>query len=117
MQWQLANLVQEKRAARRHLNFAGALNMRSGKGALLVAEQLTFQKRLRYGPTIDRYERTLLSLAAAMDRQRHHLLASAAFTQDEDRRLSSSYLADRTENVVHRRTAPQHTLETLVGEL
>ena len=49
-QGDLADLVEEDRAAVGHLEAALALADRAGESAFLVAEQLAFQQRLRAGP-------------------------------------------------------------------
>ncbi len=53
----VADLVEEERAAVALLELADAASVGPGEGALLVAEQLALQKRLRDGRAVDGVER------------------------------------------------------------
>ena len=51
--------------------------------------------------------------APAVERLRHHLLAGAAFAENQDRRAGRRHLADEREDGLHRRAGAQHVLEDL----
>ena len=72
---QLADLVQEQRAARSLDELAGMAVGRAREGALLVAEQERLHQVVRDGAAIDRHERLGAPLAGAVDRPRDQLLA------------------------------------------
>ncbi|MNY02868.1 hypothetical protein D3C86_1354580 [compost metagenome] len=72
----VANLVKKQRAGMgRFEQPALAPTARSGEGALVVAEQLAFQQRLRKGRTVDGDERLGGALALVMNRLCKLLLA------------------------------------------
>ena len=51
--------------------------------------------------------------AAAVERLRHHLLAGAAFAENQHRRGGRRHLANEGEDRLHRRAGAQHVLEDL----
>ena len=82
---QLADLVEEQRAAIGFLEFAQMLVGGAGEGALLVAEQDAFDQVLGDGAAIDGDEGLAGALRAALDGARDQLLADAEFAFDQDR--------------------------------
>src|SRR5260221_4596682 len=70
---QLADLVEEQRAAVGHLEAAGFLLGGAGERALLVAEQLALDQRLGERRAVDRDARPLRAPARALDRARDYL--------------------------------------------
>ena len=98
----LADLVEEDRALVGGLEPALAHRHRAGEGALLVAEQLGLEQRLRQGGTGDLHERMRVALACPMQRLRHQLLAGARLAGDEDGRVGGGHLPDELEDLHHR---------------
>ena len=82
---QLADLVEEQRAAVGFLELADALVDGAGERALLVAEQDALDQVLGDGAAVDGDERLAGALALALDGARDQLLADAAFALDQDR--------------------------------
>src|SRR5262249_17879575 len=71
----LADLVEEKRAAVRALERTDVKILRTGEGALLVAEELARDERRHQRAAVDGLERTIGARARVMDRVRDHLFA------------------------------------------
>ena len=78
-QRQIADLVEEQRAAVRELELARLARHRAGKGALLMPEQLGFQQVVGNRRAIDRDKRPVGPIAQRVERAREQLLARAAF--------------------------------------
>ncbi len=87
VQRQLADLVEEQRAAVRLDELAGVLFGRAGEGALLVAEQDRFDQVLRQRAAIDGDERLAAAIGAALDGARHQFLADARLAFDQHRNV------------------------------
>src|SRR5262249_366450 len=98
---QLADFVEEQRAALGGFDVSLALYVRAGERPLLVGEQLAFEQVLRDGVAVDRDERTLVLRAAGVERPRDHFLAGAAFAQDQDRRGRARHLTDEGKDGLH----------------
>ena len=75
---QLADLVEEERAAVRRLEAADAPLARAGEGAALVAEELALEQRLRDRGAVHDDEGLVAARAELVDRARDELLAGAA---------------------------------------
>jgi hypothetical protein len=84
-QRQLADLVEEHDAARRHLEQPALGLLGVGERPLLVAEQLALHQLLRKRRAVDLHEQRVLAGTAGVDGPRHHLLAGARLPQDEHR--------------------------------
>ena len=84
---QLADLVEEQRAAVRLDELADVLVGRAGEGALLVAEQDRFDQVLRQRAAIDGDERLAAPIGGALDGARHQLLADARLAFDQHRNV------------------------------
>src|SRR5204863_5673599 len=97
----LADLVQEEAATVRQLELAELLLVRVGERALLVAEELALEQRLRDGGAVERDERLSGARAPIVDRLRDELLAGAALAGDEDRRLERRHGEHRAEDLLH----------------
>ena len=100
---QLADLVEEERAAVGRLEQAGLVVQRAREGALHVAEQLGFEQHLRNRRAVHDHERPVVTLAARVDRARDHLLAGSALAADQHVRLAVGHLRDQLEDALHRR--------------
>src|SRR5262249_60159836 len=75
---QIADLVEEERAAVRQLEFAGLAVLRAGEGALLVAEQFRLEQRLGDRRTVDGDKRPVGARAERVQRAREQFLSGAA---------------------------------------
>ena len=88
-QRQLADLVEEQRAAVRELELARLARRRAGERALLVAEQLRLEQRLGNRRAVDRDERAVGARAQRVQRAREQLLAGAALAFEQHRRVGA----------------------------
>src|SRR5690606_23138635 len=82
----VADLVEEQGAAVGDLDLAGRLAHGARERALLEAEQLRLEQRLRDRGAVDRNERLLRARAQVVDRAREELLAGAALAEQQRRR-------------------------------
>ena len=82
---QLADFVEEQRAAVRLFEHAGALGDGAGERAARVAEQLGLDQVVGQRRAVQRAERAVAARAAAMNRPRDQLLAAAALAVDQHR--------------------------------
>jgi hypothetical protein len=108
---QLADLVEEEGAAVRRLDAAAALGVGAGEGALLVAEELALEQRLRDRRAVDGHEGPRGPRGEPVDRAGRDLLARAALAREEDGGIDGRHLADRGEHLLHARARPEHPLE------
>ncbi|MNQ95635.1 hypothetical protein D3C85_1112010 [compost metagenome] len=104
----LADFVQQKRAAVGLLELADAAGHGAGEGALLVAEQLGFQKVVRNGGAVDADEGAVGALGPGVQVTGHHLLADAAFAGDQDGGVRTRHLIGQTDDGLHRRVGRDH---------
>ena len=98
---QLADLVEEERRARRVLEEPDLARVRPGEGALLVAEQLRLEDRLRERRHVDREEGAVAPVAGDVDGPRHELLSRAALPVDEHGRGRAGHLVHDAEDLLH----------------
>ena len=84
---QVADLVEEERAAMRQLEAARLARGGAGERALLVAEQLRLEQRLGNRRAVDRDERSVGARAQRVQRAREQLLAGAALAFEEHGRV------------------------------
>src|SRR4029077_5254806 len=87
---QVADFVEEPRAAIGKLEAAGFLTEAAGEGAAFVAEELGFQEPGGNGGAIDLDESALTAGAKIMDGASKELLAGAGFTKEQNRGASGS---------------------------
>ena len=92
--WKLANFIQKEGAATGCFQQPFALNVRTGKGAFFVAEQLTLQKVFGNGVAVNGDKRAVLMRAATMNCRCRHFFAGAAFSQQEHWSICSGHLAN-----------------------
>ena len=95
----VADLVEENRAAVGHLELAALLLAGAGEGAFFVAEQLAFEQRLGQRRAGDRHERLLRAVAGIVDGARDQLLAGAAFALNQHRAAQAGHLLRQLQNV------------------
>ena len=111
---QIADLVEEERAAMGELEAAGLALCGAGERPLLVSEQLALEQRLRNRRAIDGDERSVIARAERVQRSGEQLLACSALAFEQDRGIrrgrAMELLRDLTELAVladdPRRTAP-----------
>ena len=89
---QVANLVKKQRAALRRLKVAHAVFIRTREGALAIAEEFSFEKRLRDGTAVHRHEGLLAARRDFMDGARDELLARARLALHQHRRHAACHL-------------------------
>ena len=99
------------------LEFADAFEIRSGKGALFVAEQLRLQKRIGQGRTIDREEGIVAAQAVAMNGAGDQFLAGARFAENQHRGIGATALADQLGDFDDLRRLPDNlVIADVVGQ-
>src|SRR5712692_10057323 len=97
----LADLVQQQRAALRHLEQDFLVHRRAGERALLVAEELRLDEILRDGRAVDLDERPFGALAVVVHRVGDQLLAGAVLALDENVRFAGRHALDQLEEILH----------------
>ena len=107
----LADLVEEQRAALRHLEPAGLLAHRAAERPLLVAEHLALDERLGQRPDVGGDERPVAAAAEVVDGPRDQLLARAALPLDQDGEVGVGDLADAGEDLADRGALADHLRE------
>lgn len=99
---QVADLVEQQRAAVRGFDVADLARVRAGKRATLVAEQFRLQQVRRNRTAVDRDERAVAPLRMAVDRQRREFLAGSRFAEHEHRCVGARETPHRIEQPQHR---------------
>ena len=84
---------------------------RAGERAAHVAEELALEERLDDRGAVDRDEPLRAARPQLVQRARDQLLARARLAGDERRPDVRRQAANQTEDVLHRRTAPDHAAE------
>ena len=93
LQRQVADFVEESRAAVGQLHQPLLVLRGAAEGALHVAEKLAFHQRAHQRAAIDGHE--LAARVGVVDGARHHLLAGAAFAQQQHRQPVARRLLDQ----------------------
>src|SRR5207247_10793736 len=96
-----ADLVEKQRAALGQLEAAELALIGSGERALLVAEQLGLDQRVRERGRIDGHERLVTARALPMNGAGDQLLAGAALAGDDDGGGRPRHLRDETVELLH----------------
>lgn len=73
----------------------GLTLVRTGEGALLMAEQFGLDQVLGNSPAVDGNEGLLAALRLAVQGARHQFLAGTALTSDQHRRLGGRQFAQQ----------------------
>ena len=81
----IADLVEEERAAVGGADDAGERRVGAGEGALAIAEELALEHVVRNRGAVEGDERAIGALGRAMDEAREHLLAGAGLAGEQDR--------------------------------
>src|SRR6185437_3768321 len=98
---QVADFVQEERAAAGCLHQALPGLHRAGEGALHVAEELGFDEGWYEGRTIHRNEGLRAAGAGKMDRASDELLAGAALAENQNGIIVLAHLFDQSVDALH----------------
>ncbi len=105
---QLADFVEEERAAVGHLEQSDAMLLGPGKRPLAMAEQLAFDQVLRQGAAVDRHQRHLRPQALIVQRPGDQFLAGARLAHHQHGRIGGGHLGDELADQFHaRRVADQ----------
>ena len=81
---EVADLVEEQRAAGGGADDAGERDVGAGEGAAAVAEQLALEHVARHRAAVERLERAVGAVRGAVDDAREHFLAGAGLAGEED---------------------------------
>src|SRR6185503_3214342 len=111
----LRNLIEQQRASARCLNQATLVPVCTGKGAFLVSEQLRFDQLVRYGCTINAYERSGSALTLGVKSRRDQFLSCSAFTFDQYGCSGGSSRAYRLNNLEHFGVTANHPKSFVFG--
>ncbi len=105
---QLADLVEEERAAVGDLEEALPVHVGAGEGPLAMSEQLALDEVLGQGPAVHRDEGTVGSAALVVQVPRDQFLAGAGLAQDHHGRVGRGDRLDQPADLLHdRRLADQ----------
>ena len=110
---ELADLVEEDRAAVRELEAALPHRHRAGERAALVAEQLALDQRRRQRRAVHAHERVTAAAAPAVHRAREQLLARAGLAEDHDRGVGRRHLEHPVECDAQRRRIADDVFEVV----
>jgi hypothetical protein len=110
---QLADLVEEDRAAVRRLERPGARRHRARERAARMPEQLALDDRARQRRAVDDHERPRRARRRVVDRARGQLLARAGLAQDQHRRVGLRHARHLREQLAHRHAATDQAAEIL----
>jgi hypothetical protein len=110
---ELADLVEEDRAAVGLLEAAEVLADRAGEAALLVAEQRRLDQLLGDRAAVEHDERLGLARRRVVHRARDHLLAGAGLAGDQHGQLAGRHLLELREDLPHRRRAADDRVEAI----
>ena len=111
VQRQLADLIEEQRAAIGLDKLAGGFGNSAGKRALLMAKQDRLHEVFRNGAAVDRHERLARPGAGALNAARDHFLTHTAFAQDQHRNIRGRPALCHADDAAHRRGGGNHVLE------
>ena len=110
----LADLVEEDRAASGFFKQPFLIGEGSGERAFHVTEEQAFQQRLGQRAAIDRQEQLVLAIAVRMERQRDQFLAGAAVAGNQHGRLGVSDFLDQLQNVANRLALTDDVVELVI---
>ena len=107
---ELADLVEERRAARRGLEEARFGDRRAGEGAAVVAEELCLDELLGQRRAVDRDERTADPRRAGVDRPGDDVLAGPRLADEEHAQRRDGDALDQVDELLHRRGSKDHPI-------
>src|SRR5690606_36068127 len=108
---ELADLVEEDRAARGLLEAAAVLADRAGERALLVAEQRRLDEITRDRATVEDDERLVTARRGVVDAPGDELLAGAGLAGDEAGQIARRDLLEGREDLAHTGRGADHPIE------
>ena len=115
---QIADLVEEQRAAGRQLELAELLLVRAGERAALVTEERALDQLVGDRRQVDRDERRVALPRLPVQQPREQLLARAALAEDQHRRRQLRDLVDEIDDVADLPAGPDEELAlALFGDL
>ena len=112
---ELSDLIQEQCPALGRFNPAFSPDMGTGEGPFLVAEELALQQGLRDRPAVDRYKGPFFASTPPVNGHGCKLLARAAFSHDQHRRIRCRHFTDHFKYVLHLWARAQHPLKGLAA--
>ena len=112
-QRQIANLVQQERAAVGQLESAGLAVVGAGERALLVAEDLRLEQRVGQRGAVDRLEAFLSASGQLVNHLRDELFARAGRAENQHRDIRLGRGANPLEDGDHFLVAANHLAEAL----
>jgi len=112
---QLADLVQEDRAAMGELEATDFAGEGAGEGPLLVTEELTLDQCGRDGRAVDLDQRPLLPCTAVVNGPCDQFFARPRFAQDEDRGLGRRHLLHLMQDLQEGLAATNDLLEGVIA--
>ena len=104
---QVADLIEEDRAAIRGLELADLELMGACEGSALVAEELALEQLAGHRGAVDLDEGAALADGRVVDRARGHVLAGARLAADEYGDVHPGCLLDDLADLGHLRAAPE----------
>ena len=102
---ELADLVEEQRAAVGDLEESLAVGVGAGEGPLAVAEELALDQVFGQGAAVDRDEGPIGAAALVVEAARDQLLARAGLAQDHDRGVGGGDGIDQPADLLHGRAS------------
>ena len=112
---ELADLVEEERAARGRLEASDAPLDGVGEGAALVTEELALDQALGNSRAVDRNEGTAAPRSVLVDGAGRQLLAGAALAADQHRGARLRHAPDGVEDLLHGVARPEQVSATLAS--
>ena len=111
---QVADLVEEQRAAVRRRERTRRARPRARERALRVAEQVALDQRLGRRAAVEHDERPLRARRRVVDAARHQLLAGAALAEEQHRRVRLARALEDREHLAHRDRLAVERAEVIV---
>src|SRR5262249_38625577 len=112
---ELADLVEEQRAAVGRLERADASGVCAGEGAFLVTEELAFQEVAWDCGAVHDDEGTVATSALRVERLGEDLFARTGLALEEDGRVTLGGALERAEGASHREGAADGEAEAMLG--
>src|SRR5262249_6254731 len=111
LEWDVADFVEEQRAAVGQLEAADLLVQGAGESATLVAEKFGFEEARRNRGAIDFHESAFAARAEVVDGASDELLAGACFSENQDCGTGGSDELDLSERALEGGTFADDFLE------
>jgi len=108
---EVADLVEEDRAAVGPLEAAELPFDGAGEGPLLMTKELAFEQRFRQGRTVDLHERLAGPQTVVVNRVGDQVLAGAGLTADQHGRVAVGDLLDQPVDLPHRVALAHHIVD------